>query len=417
MIFFVTFRQINDRILELYEQTGEEPNPSVVMMDLYRRGQYRTSAENQDLIRQLADCGMEDFLREKENLYIECNSEQLGYLERHPEANRTYTEVLELSKRRTDLFLNFRFPRSSSHLHPHSAFFEIDYVYAGAYILSFEEREYVLKPGDLCIVSPKSRHMIREVNPSDIPKAVSGGTDPAPGSEAPAAESADLDLYLSPEHGLVIQQYLDHASLHSTFISLLSDDNIVSNFFKNILTNENYKNFLLLSTGTSKNFSYIQRIAKDIFLEQFKYDDYSPGCNMNLLKILFSNVLRSYQDSYQLYNGNTDIDFVPILRYLEKNYRTTSLNETARLFHYSSSHLSACIKQVTGKTYTEMIRTLKMNEAGNYLLHSNKPIEEISRLVGYKTVDHFSRAFRQYYGMPPSQYRKKMKEAQPAIEA
>lgn len=417
MIFFVTFRQINDRIRELYEHTGEEPNPSVVMMDLYRRGQYIASADNQDLIRQLADCGTEDFLREKEDLYIECNTEQLEYLERHPEANRAYAEVLRLSERRSDLFLNFRFPRSSSQLHPHPAFFEIDYVYAGAYILSFEERKYILKPGDLCIVSPKSRHMIRELDPSETQGLSAEKNAASPDCVSSAPEDADADLCLAPEHGLVIQQYLDHASLHSTFISLLSDDNIVSNFFKNILTNENYKNFLLLSTGTSKNFSYIQRIAKDIFLEQFKYDDYSPGCNLNLLKILFSNVLRSYQDSYQLYNGNTDIDFVPILRYLEKNYRTTSLNETARLFHYSPSHLSACIKQVTGKTYTEMIRNLKMNEAGNYLLHSNKPIEEISRLVGYKTVDHFSRAFRQYYGTPPSQYRKKMKETQAAIEA
>ena len=51
-----------------------------------------------------------------------------------------------------------------------------------------------------------------------------------------------------------------------------------------------------------------------------------------------------------------------------------------------------------------------MKEAENYLEHSKKSIEEISLLVGYKTVDHFSRAFRQHYGMPPSQYRKEHKK-------
>ena len=53
-----------------------------------------------------------------------------------------------------------------------------------------------------------------------------------------------------------------------------------------------------------------------------------------------------------------------------------------------------------------MIRNLKMNDAIEHLVHSNKSIEEISFLVGYKTVDHFSRAFKQQFHMAPSLYRK-----------
>ena len=393
MIFFVTFRQINDRIRELAAQTGEEPDLNYVMLDLYRRGQSLPAVSNHDLIRRLGSCDTAEFLREKENLYIECNSTQLEYMLQHPGVNRSSGEVLALDdSRKADLFLNFRFPQTTSRLHPHPSFFEIDYIFAGAFTLTFEHREYLLRPGDLCIISPNARHMIREAEGVRLPADLQG---------APAADAEGR----VPEE-FVIQQYLDNDALHSTFISLLSADNIVSNFFKDILTNKNCSNFLLLSAGESENFTYIQRIARDIFLEQFKYDNYAPSCNNNLLQMLFSNVLRSYRNSFQLYSGSTDIDFVPVLKYLEQNYRTTSLAETARMFHYSPSHLSSCIKQITGKTYTEMIRNLKMSEASNYLIHSGKSIDEISGLVGYKTVDHFSRAFRQYYGMPPSQYRR-----------
>jgi AraC-like DNA-binding protein/mannose-6-phosphate isomerase-like protein (cupin superfamily) len=372
MVFFLTFKQISNRIEELYEKKGCEPLLTEALLSLYRQKKYVEHASNQGLICYLGNCDADTFYKHTENLYIEWDSEQLEFMAKHPELNRGSDEIRDMSDRRADVYLNFHFEHTKQSIHQHPSFFEINYVYSGAFSFTFEGKEYQMHPGDLCIISPNARHMIKETS----------------------------------ENSFLIQQYMNNDSFHSTFISLLSCDDILSNFFKDILTNKNQENFLILSTGNSTNFSYIQQIARDIFLEQFKYDNYSPYCNISLLKILFSNALRVHHNSYQFYNGNMDIDFVPILRFLEKNYRTTSLGDAANYFHYSSSYLSTYIKQITGKTYSEMIRNLKMNDALEYLSHTNKSIEEISLLVGYKTPDHFSRAFRQHFDMPPSMYRK-----------
>ncbi|MBS5064387.1 MAG: helix-turn-helix domain-containing protein [Hungatella hathewayi] len=372
MIFFLTFKQINQRIEELYEKKKCEPALTEVLLSLYHQGRYVEHASNQGLICYLGNSEIDTFQKQTEGLYIEWDSLQLEYMARHPDLNRGSDEICELSDRRADVFLNFLFSKTEQRIHHHASFFEINYVFSGSYHFTFEGKEYMLYPGDLCIISPNARHKIKE----------------------------------EADNSFLIQQYMNNDSFHSTFISLLASDNILSNFFKDILTNRNQQNFLILSAGSSESFDYIQKIAKDIYLEQFKYDNYAPDCNICLLKILFSNMLRVHHKSYQFYSGNMDIDFVPILSYLEKNYRTTSLSEAAEVFHYSTSFLSSYIKQITGKTYTEMIRNLKMNDAIEHLVHSNKSIEEISFLVGYKTVDHFSRAFKQQFHMAPSLYRK-----------
>ena len=57
----------------------------------------------------------------------------------------------------------------------------------------------------------------------------------------------------------------------------------------------------------------------------------------------------------------------------------------------------------------QYIVSLRIAAAKGYLENSNKNITEIAATVGYDNALYFSRLFRKYTGMTPSEYRKKNK--------
>jgi AraC-like DNA-binding protein len=58
-----------------------------------------------------------------------------------------------------------------------------------------------------------------------------------------------------------------------------------------------------------------------------------------------------------------------------------------------------------GLTYSELIEELRYREACRLLKRTEKRVAAISAALGYADPSHFSRAFRRWSGMRPSQYR------------
>ena len=67
-------------------------------------------------------------------------------------------------------------------------------------------------------------------------------------------------------------------------------------------------------------------------------------------------------------------------------------------------------KEATGKTATEFIRQVRLTTAARLLLVSNDPVNCIAHDVGFEDANHFTRVFRQAFGMTPNQYRKMSQE-------
>lgn len=96
-----------------------------------------------------------------------------------------------------------------------------------------------------------------------------------------------------------------------------------------------------------------------------------------------------------------------ILNYLNHHYQTATLSDTAGHFGYSASHFSTLIKEGTGRTFLQIIRDIKLNQACRALRETNLSIPSICELVGYETPEHFMRTFKKAYGMTPGEYRRK----------
>ncbi len=86
-----------------------------------------------------------------------------------------------------------------------------------------------------------------------------------------------------------------------------------------------------------------------------------------------------------------------------------SIQELSRHIGLNDFVLKKEFKKLFGKTIFEYATELRMTKAKQLLLHSQKPIYEISELVGYKNSTHFTAAFKKIEGTTPKRYRNSSK--------
>jgi len=77
----------------------------------------------------------------------------------------------------------------------------------------------------------------------------------------------------------------------------------------------------------------------------------------------------------------------------------------AKKFYISVSSLTKSFKQITGFSFTEYLNNIRIKNAYNLLDSSHYTISEIAHKVGYNSITHFGRVFKESTGYTPSQYR------------
>lgn len=95
-----------------------------------------------------------------------------------------------------------------------------------------------------------------------------------------------------------------------------------------------------------------------------------------------------------------------IKTYLEENYdRDISLTFFSNKYHMTKEYLSKQFKRQYGAGIYEYLLSFRMQRAGEYLRATQMKIQEISNQVGYADTSYFSKAFKNYYGLSPKEYR------------
>ena len=72
------------------------------------------------------------------------------------------------------------------------------------------------------------------------------------------------------------------------------------------------------------------------------------------------------------------------------------------MLNVSESYLRAQFKKAYGMSPSRYMTFIRMQEANNLLINSTK-ISETALLVGYSDIFQFSKAFKKFYGYPPSE--------------
>lgn len=82
------------------------------------------------------------------------------------------------------------------------------------------------------------------------------------------------------------------------------------------------------------------------------------------------------------------------------------LTEVAEEAHISRSYFSECFKNITGRTFNDYIRDVRVDLAERLLEQTNEPIYKVAEKCGYPDEKYFSKIFRKKTGKLPSEYRK-----------
>lgn len=83
-----------------------------------------------------------------------------------------------------------------------------------------------------------------------------------------------------------------------------------------------------------------------------------------------------------------------------------SLDAVCESFNVGKTHITRLFKKRTGYPLMEYFKRLKVERAKLLVREEQHNFTEISRLLGYGSIHHFSKAFKKYGGMTPSEYAK-----------
>lgn len=88
-----------------------------------------------------------------------------------------------------------------------------------------------------------------------------------------------------------------------------------------------------------------------------------------------------------------------------------SLSQLAAEHNISVSHLQKLFKQVYGVPVYHYIKEYRLEQAAVELVRSDRPVTQIAQDAGYDNASKFSECFKKRYGVTPTQYRARAKNA------
>ncbi|MFG6395435.1 MAG: AraC family transcriptional regulator [Lachnospiraceae bacterium] len=154
-------------------------------------------------------------------------------------------------------------------------------------------------------------------------------------------------------------------------------------------------------------FKDIAKTMKDEMLYIINNKDASPFHLIGHLYLFIDALLRS-SNSTQITKGNTLRDFYikEAISYIEQNFQNEiTIEDIARFCGLNRSYFGKIFHENIGKTPQEFLISYRMTKAAELLKLTDLPVADIGNAVGYPNQLHFSRAFKNVYGIPPRQWR------------
>jgi AraC-like DNA-binding protein len=182
------------------------------------------------------------------------------------------------------------------------------------------------------------------------------------------------------------------------------EDNMVRNFIIGCLRSEDY-NVGYLHFKVAEVLP-IQNLVENLIWTLTNNAQNKRSINQVTMGLLFLQLM-NYTDKITAGKNHFEQELLlTVYRFIEEHYRDGELSSLAEALHFDLYWLSRTIKKLTGKTYTELVQTKRLNQAAFLLNSTNMPVSDVGYAVGYDNLSYFHRIFKNRYGVSPKQYRK-----------
>ena len=298
---------------------------------------------------------------------LSCIYDKMKQEEFRGEAGYCFDFVNTLKKDMIGMIKETRFTVIPKH---HHVDMELNYIYSGSCTFVINGREVTLKKGDLCILDSDVWHSATSYK---------------------------------KEHDIVINIVFRRQFFDGVFLSRLSQQGVVAGFLVDAVSrNRRHDKYLIFHTQNEpKIHSLIQFLLCEYFDRSSCYGEliraYATALFLELVNVMHSQAERTISGSNEI--------LVPVLQYLEKNYKTCTLTQLAEKFGYNPNYLSAQLKHITGCSFVELKNRQQFSEAAFLLANTECSISEIVEKIGCSNRTFFYRKFEHIYGMTPREYR------------
>ena len=138
-----------------------------------------------------------------------------------------------------------------------------------------------------------------------------------------------------------------------------------------------------------------------------RHKDESPFHLIGHLYLFLDYLLRSAADE-QLEHGSKLREFYihEALTYIEHNFQNEiTIEDIAGVCGLNRTYFGKIFKEALGKTPQEFLLNYRMRKAAELLKLTSLSIGDVGLAVGYANQMHFSRAFKNNYGISPREWR------------
>ena len=241
--------------------------------------------------------------------------------------------------------------------------YELIYLERGEFTFIYNDKPYKCKEGDFIFIRPGISHSF-QINSTDISQPhVHFDITHRPQSEKIPISFKDKQKMTESEKALIHKDYFQTYKPYP-FINIEDKKEFLLYFYK------------IVSCDTDA-------LTKKAFM-------------MQLISIIihdnFNDLLSEDEKISELFQVKDYLD--------AGNGLCMALDDFANTFHYSKFYLERKFKALFGVNLIEY-RNKKRMEFANLLL-AEHPITEVYRMVGYKSIYSFSRAYKEKYGHSPS---------------
>ena len=96
-----------------------------------------------------------------------------------------------------------------------------------------------------------------------------------------------------------------------------------------------------------------------------------------------------------------------VFTYIDENLSSDlSLDTLSKIAFFSPFHFHRIFKHITGETLNEYVIRRRIEKAALDLLHKNDTTTEIAHTYGFSDISSFSRAFKNYFEVSPTAFKK-----------
>jgi len=267
-----------------------------------------------------------------------------------------------------EIYHHFRYLPAYWHSHN---FIEIACVIQGSCVNCIADQELVMEIGDICIIAPGTVH------------AISAFSDEC----------------------MMLNFIIRTSTFEDTFFGVLSENDVLSDFFMRMLYQKHSKSYLMFRAGNDPEILNFIGYAWQEFWSNRQYKDRMLN---SIINALFISILRNHGTDFvspESRSRQEDENTILILKYIQEHYNTVTLSELASFFNYSERQIQRIIKAGTGMSFSQNIQKLKLRQTIRLMQNSDLSIAAISEELGYSAPENFRHIFKKYYGMTPAEYR------------